>query len=238
MNEAIRDASRDEIWEMEATKGGEGTGEFEICPAGNYPATIVALIDVGTHEQENDKGELYDSRKLVIVVETTEKTSKGSNFFFSKMFTWSMRDNSNWYKLVCSLTGRKFADGERFDPRQVLGSPCMAMITNSKGTNKKGEDRTYANLDSIAQFPKGFPPPVERRPLISWSVKEGTSMPGFGWVPPIYGKSVEKLVNESKEFRQGKTIAPKRNDVADDVHQAIVDSPDGNGNTRNADVPF
>ncbi len=241
MTQETYDYTADDTWDMTAEKGGGGS-DWETCPQGNYPATIVALIDVGHHEEENDKGERYDSRKLVLVVETQKKTSKGDNFVLPKMYTWSMRDNSNWYKLVCSLTGRKFAEGEKFDPRQVLGLACMANVTNTNVTDKKGKPRTYDNLDAITQFPDAFPAPTEFRKPIAWSVKEGLPGPGFGWVKPVYGKSIEKLCNESKEgrgFKAGNGSAkPSANPVADQVQEQIKAAPAANTQAADQDVPF
>lgn len=236
------DYTEDDLWEQEVTKGGTGASDFELCPAGNYPATIVALIDVGLHEQENDNKELYDSRQLVIVVESQKMTSKGARFVFSKMFTWSMRDNSNWYKLVCALTGRKFSEGEKFDPRKVLGMPCMANISHQVAANKKtGKEKTYHNLEGIAQFPEGFPAPTEHRALVAWSVREGLPSPAFGWVPPIYGKSIDKLVNMSKEARGFKAASgPVTPSASQQATADMIDNPNtvGAAVTQTEDIPF
>jgi hypothetical protein len=234
------DYTADDVWEQEVTKGGQGTGEFELCPAGNYPATIIGLIDVGTHEKENDDKELYDSRQLVLVVEAQKLTTKGARFIFSKLFTWSMRDNSNWYKLVCGLTGRKFSEGEKFDPRKVLGMACFANVTHQDSASKKtGKTKTYHNLENITQFPEGFPAPTEHRDLIAWSVKEGAPMPALGWVPPVYGQSIEKLVNLSKEARGllgSKSAKPANGStLADQVQEQIINAPAA---AQTEDIPF
>ncbi len=197
------DYTADDGWEMEATKGGGG-GDFELCPPGNYPAQIVGLIDVGTHEETNDKGETYDSRKLVLAVELTKKSSKGARFVVSKLFTWSMRDNSNWYKLVSALTGKKFAEGEKFDPRQVLGMPAMANITHVT-SQKSG--KPFHVLDVLAQYPEDLPKPdgASFRSAVAWSARDGSPLPSVGWIPYVYFdmkmRSVETIVQMSKEAR-------------------------------------
>ena len=102
-----------------------------------------------------------------------------------------MNDSANWYKLVSGLTGKKFAEGDKFDPRSVLGMPCMLMITNSI-VSREGKDKTYHNVESIAQFPDGFPFPTQYRPPVCWSILEGIDkMPPLGWVPYIYGETLE-----------------------------------------------
>jgi hypothetical protein len=216
-------------WEMETTVSGGG-GEWELCPAGNYPANIVGLIDVGLHEREGDKGP-YEARQFVVVMESQKKTSKGHNFLFSKMFTWSMRDNSNWYKTVSSLTGRKFSEGEKFNPKSLLGMPVFVNITQSD-VEKNGKKKTYHNVENITAYPEGFPPPTNYRPPVTWSVREGTPRPDFSWVPMVYGKDISKLVSESKEFKQGLTgavqEAPTTREIAQGAGIAATDD----------DIPF
>jgi hypothetical protein len=210
------------VWDMEATKGGE-TGVWETCPAGNFPGNIVGLFDIGHQTEVNDKNETYEVRQLVLVLELQKKSSKGANFFKEKKFTWSMRDNSNWYKLVSAMTGKKFAEGEKFDPRKLLGMPCMANVTHSEVT-KKGKTNTYANLETISQFPEGFPAPTQYRPPISYSVLEGKACPDVSWVPNCYGKSLEKLISESREYKQGKVADPAGPQMADAIMANIQSS--------------
>jgi hypothetical protein len=194
--------SDESIWEQEV-KEDKGTGEWETCPPGNYPASVVAIFDIGTQTEVDDKQEKYEVRQLVLVVETQRKTAKGEHFFFSKKYTWSLHESSNWYKLICAVTGTKFQPGQKFDPRKLLGWPCMANITNTD-VEKKGKKNTFANLETIAQFPEGFPIPKDYRPPVAWSVNEGKALPNVAWVPNIYGKSVTTLVERSKEYAQGK----------------------------------
>ncbi len=228
------DYTQDDVWDMEATKSGTG-GDFEVCPPGNYPAQIVGLIDVGTHEEVNERNETYDSRKMVLAVEITKKTSKGQRFVLSKLFTWSMRDNSNWYKLVCSLTGKKFNEGERFDPRQVLGMPCMANVTKKESGKTPG--KFFHILEGIAQYPDELPKPdgSQFRPAIAWSVRSNDPPPAMGWIPNVYfGNgmcSIEKIVNMSKESRgfiKGKPVSQSGNGadrLAGQVQEAIKAAP-------------
>lgn len=212
--------SADQIWEQEASKGGE-QGDWETCPAGNFPATIVGLFDVGTQKEfDRQKNETYEVRQLVLVLELIEEDSKGKNFYQAKKFTWSMRDNSNWYKLVTALTGKKFAEGEKFDPRKLMGLPCMAMVVHTNGTTKKGKAATFANLETISQFPKGFPAPAKHRDPVCWSVSEGKSLPDVAWVPNLYGKSVTTLAESSKEYAKG--MMPVNTAVRD---TSIIDNP-------------
>ena len=194
-------------WEIETTTSGGPAGDWELCPAGNYPGTIVGLFDVGLHEKEGDSG-TYEARQLVLAIQSTKRTSKGTHFYFSKMYTWSMRDNSNFYKLVSSLIGRKFTEGEKFNPKSLVGMPVFCNITQSE-VEKNGKKKTYHNLENITAWPEDFPLPdkVSFRAPVIWSVRDGTPRPDCSWVPPVYGKDISKLVSLSKEFRQGATGA-------------------------------
>lgn len=195
------------IWEQEAAKGGE-QGEWETCPAGSFPASIVGLFDIGTQTEFNrQKNEAYDVRQLILVLELQKNDSKGNHFIKAEKFTWSLRDNSNWCALVTGLTGRKFVEGEKFDPRKLVGHPCMATVVHTAGTTKKGKATTYANLQTIAPYPDGFPIPKDYRPPVIWSVLEGKPLPDVSWVPNVYGKSLETLVENSKEWAAGKVPA-------------------------------
>jgi hypothetical protein len=90
--------------------------------------------------------------------------------------TWSMSNNSNFYALVTNLTGPK-KEGERFDPRVLAGMPVMVQVTNNTVTDKKGKDKTYHNIGTVAQFPEGLPFPTPSRPPLIWSVMEGKPVP-------------------------------------------------------------
>ncbi len=187
-------------WEMEVGAGG---GDFEQCPPGNYPGNVVALIDVG-HQQETSKdGERYLARKLVVAFKLAKKDSKGKPFIVAERYTWSMKDNSNFYGVVCGLTGRKFAQGEKFNPQSIAGMPCMVQMAGKEGKDKKGNTKTYVNIAGVAQFPEGLPFPAVDSPPLCWSVAEKKPMPEMAWIPRVYGETVEQMVRESDEYAKG-----------------------------------
>lgn len=191
-------------WTIEVREDTGRPGDWETCPQGNFPSTIVGLFDVGMQKTLNDKKEIVEKRQLVLVVEASKKNSKGVNFCMSKLYTWSMHEKASFYLLVAALTGRKFQPGEKFDPRELIGMPCMMMVAHTAGTNKKGEAFTYANIASLSQFPEGFPNPIPQHQHAIWSVKMGVPLPDTSWVPRVYGKSLETVVKESAEYQAGK----------------------------------
>ncbi len=191
-------------WEMTAGAGGSG-GDFVPCPPGTHPGTIVGVFDLGHQTQfSKEKNENVEARKLALVVELTKKKPDDNPFILAQWYTWSMRDNSNFFKVVTTLTGRKYADGEKFNPLSLLGKPVIAAVSNS-GTSEK----VYHNLDSILAYPDGFPQIEPVHFPISWSVLEGKPFPGnTGWLPWIYGKTIQARAEESREYRAKTGAAP------------------------------
>ncbi len=193
-------AATNDPWEMEVGTGGS---DYENCPPGNYPGNVVALIDVGMQQETSKDGEAFQARKLVVAFKLVKKDSKGKPFVVAERYTWSMRDNSNFYALASGLTGRKFAQGETFSPKSIAGMPCMVQIIARDGRDKKGNARTYSNIGSVAQFPEGLPFPTVDSPPLCWSVREGKPLPDVSWVPRVYGDDVAKMVRESDEYAKG-----------------------------------
>lgn len=190
-----------DTWEMEV--GSAGQGEYVLCPADNYPAVIVGLLDIGHHPAVNDKGESYDSRKLIVVFELTEQRPDGKPFVLVERYTWSMRNNSRFYALATNLTGRAFAEGDKFDPRTLLGQAVMCQVVHKTVQKEKGT-KTYHNVGAITQYPKGLPKPAPTIVPVAWSALSGQPLPDLPWVPPVYGESLGDLVSQSREYQNGR----------------------------------
>src|SRR5574343_1219736 len=168
-------------WEMQTRTGGGGDGKpFEVCPKGNHPATLVGIFVVGNQPEVNNEGIPVEIRKLVLVFELMKKDSTGKPFLMANNYRWSMHEKSTFYNIACNLTGKKFADGEVFDPRSLVGRPCMVQVTNTD-PNDKG--RVYANIKAVTSYPEEFPPITTSRTPVMWSVMEGTPPPDTSWVP-------------------------------------------------------
>ncbi len=214
-------AATNDPWEMEVGAGGS---DFETCPPGNYPGNVVALLDVGMQQETSKDGEAFMARKLVVAFRLTKKDSKGKPFIVAERYTWSMKDNSNFYALACGLTGRKFAQGETFNPRSLAGIPCMIQMASKEGKDKKGNARTYCNIASVAQFPEGLPFPTVDSPPLCWSVRERKPLPDVSWVPKVYGDDISKMVRESDEYQKG--LIPEVRAAAPDVVAAVMADTD------------
>lgn len=218
-------------WEMTVGKGGTGGGggEYVLCPANNWTGIIVGMFFVGHENEKNDKGQYVDRPKFVIAFELTKKKPDGSRFVLSQKYTFSMKDNSNFYALASNVTGKQYNDGDPFDPRSLLGMPCTVSVTHNKG--KKDPTKTYHNVGAVTQWgsedddgnPKPRPEPVISP--IAWSIYDGKPLPDVQWVPYVYGESIASLVERSSEWKAGK------------LHPSILGRADAPEPVAN-DVPF
>lgn len=191
-------------WEMKVGSGSSDGYEYVLCPPDNYPGTIVGIYDIGHQHVKLKDGTEQDVRKIVVVFELSEKRpTDGKPFILLERYTWSMRDNSNFYALVKNVTGSTFRDGETFNPLSLMGTHVMVGVTNTQA----GE-RTYHNVGSVGRFPKSFPaPPEPVTKLIAWSVLSGEPFPREAEsLPFVYGKSIYTLATESSEWKS--RVAP------------------------------
>lgn len=132
------------------------SGNFELTPAGTFPARCYRFIDLGSHPQEF-KGESKGLRRLVMIgfELCDEFMSDGRPFTIHKRYTFSMHEKANMRKDLEAWRGAKFTDadfGENgFDTRNLIGVPAILTIVHSEG----GEN-TYANIAGIGKAMKGM----------------------------------------------------------------------------------
>lgn len=190
-------------WTLEAKKGGGGEGgDFETCPAGNYPGTVVGLFDVGSQPAQKKDGTPFQRHDVVIVFELAKKDSAGRPFVMANRYTFSLHEKATFYVVACNLAGKKFGDGERFSVLSILGRPCMVQVTNTTA-EKNGKPRTYANVGTVTSYPDEFPPIKPTREPVAWTVAAGRPLPDTSWIPYVYGKSIRDLVQMSDEYKAG-----------------------------------
>lgn len=203
-------AEKRDPWTMKVGSGSGDGYEYVLCPPDNYPGTIVGLFDIGHQHITTKDGREQDVRKIVIAFELVEKRpTDGKPFVLVERYTWSMRDNSNFYALVTNVTGAKFRDGDSFNPLTLVGVNVMVGVTNVQA----GE-RVYHNVGSVGRFPKSFPAPPEpiTKP-VAWSVLSGDPFPRDAEsLPFVYGKSIYTLATESSEWKARIAVAAQGED--------------------------
>jgi hypothetical protein len=132
-------------------------------------------------------------------------TDTDRNHVLGKAFNVSFASNSALRKFVESWHGRRFADGEAFDIRKLLGQPCMLTVKHTPG-----KDRVFADIDGISMPMRGpdgkplQPPPPTREPFL-YQIGAG-SLPDLSWLPWSFGEPVVDIIKRSPEWKQATTV--------------------------------
>lgn len=183
-------------------------GDFELTPAGTFPARCYQFIDAGSHEQ-TFQGESKGLKRLVIVrfELPTELMKDGRPFSIGKRWTWSTHEKATMRKDLESWRGAKFRDSDfgpgGFDVKNLLGvTATLTIVHNEK------EEKTYANIMNIGKAMRGvdIPPQFNKSIYLSLDHTE--------FDREVFGSLHEKLqkfIGESPEYR------------------SLVDGPKSNG---------
>jgi hypothetical protein len=146
------------------TESGEN---FELVPAGTYPARCYRVIDLGT-QKVSWQGTESPSKKLLLqweVLDPDARMSDGRPFAISKRYTASLNEKAALRKDLESWRGKAFAPEELrgFDVSKLLGQPCLLSVIH---VEKNG--RTYANISALMRAPKGMAVPEAVNELLAW----------------------------------------------------------------------
>lgn len=233
------DTMMSDPWSMEVTPAGGG-GTYELPPAGTHMSAVVGLFHVGHHyERRKDKetGKEYDAwpAKMVVCLELAVRKSDGTPHVVAMMVGASMNENSWLYSLVRSLTGRAYAQGEKVDPREILGKPCLTEITHKEGTTERSKGKTYANVTKVSGMPQGIPPYTCTIPTVAWHVAHGkpADMP---WLPRVYGRTINEIADDSRERRGNAPLGARTSEQVRAAGEAVAaKAAKGPGDS---DIPF
>jgi hypothetical protein len=144
--------------------GASDDKKFENPPPGSYGAVCIKVIDQGTQEViwEGDK---KMQRKVFIQWELDEKMTDGRPFVTGRKFTVSLHEKATLRAFLKGWRGRDFTDAELegFDPRKLIGAPCMLSLVQS------GD---YVNIASASKLPKGMTPLAPVNPTVYFSLEE------------------------------------------------------------------
>ncbi|HYE20938.1 MAG TPA: hypothetical protein VEA69_21005 [Tepidisphaeraceae bacterium] len=185
-------------WKQKASSGGGGS--YEKAPAGNHPAVLVALIDMGTQEQEFG-GEVKEQHRIYGVWElVTEKKADGSNHVVGLDLTLSLNEKAKLRKWIEARLGRLIAEGEEYDVLSELGQPCLLNVVEKNG---------YPKVEGMSSVPKGMQVAKPTYPLTAWHLDdlEKTGQIALpSWVPYLYGEPLADHIKRAKEL-VGKSVA-------------------------------
>ncbi len=193
---ATATAAPPDPFRMKASSG--GGGDYDLCPAGNHPAILLGLIDLGTHEDEY-KGKKFDARNVALVFElTAEMRPSGEPFVLAKQFRLAFTESSNLRKLVEGWRGKKFEADEEFDLTVLVDKPCLVNVSH-----RKSGDKTYHEIAGVTAVPRGMAVPKRTRDVICYQADPAEAPPEFDWLPYIFGESIADIVRRSREFKGG-----------------------------------
>lgn len=200
-----------------AKAAGDGDFKTEIPSADTHDARVVAMIDLGTHEESYQGAEPADKRKCLIVFELDEEMTgmKGVNHVIAKEYTLSFHEKASLRQLAELLTndGKPFAADSDVDLDAMLGLPCAVTIAHEQGKGEKA-DRTYARLKQVSavarkKHPQHF---KAKREVVSWFVGDDPAeLPDY--LPRVYGEKVEDKIARCKELGGSSSAADGEGEV-------------------------
>lgn len=177
---------------LTATSNGK---DFELCPAGAFPARCYRVIDLGTQTTEW-QGQSKKAHKVMLVWEMLgdERMADGRPFSISKRFTASTHEKSVLRPFLEAWRGRGFTAEEisRFDLKSVLGAACLINVTHDAGK----DGTTYANVAGCMPLPKGMAKPEPVNPQVLFDLDD-PDMELFG----TFGKKLQETIQASEEWK-------------------------------------
>lgn len=189
------------MWTQKATKGGDG--HFERAPAGNHPAVLIGLIDMGTQENNYQGNVTWQHRAYFVYELVLEqmKTAPGRHHILATDLTVSMNEKAKLRKWIEARTGKQIPDGVEYDISQELGQPVLLNVV----LNKDG----YPKIESVGSIPKGMTVPAPQNKPVTMTLDEfraGGRVPEF--CPWLFGERIEDHIKRCQEIT-GKGLAPQ-----------------------------
>ena len=185
-------------WTLKANKGGDG-GSREKVPAGNHPAVLVALIDLGEQHQEYQGVAKWQHQVYLVFEFPTKKDTTGKTFLLTEAVTYSLNERAKLRKWAQGISGKVIPDGTDFYIDQLLGKPCLVSVLHS--------EKGYPRIEGVTGYPDGLPAPNATRPPFALTLDEfnlGKSIPE--WVPWMWSRSLEKMASVEECIRTCKEL--------------------------------
>src|SRR4051812_30305841 len=100
-------------------------GDYEVPPEGSQPAVLVALIELGEHENDYQGQSKGFQPRVFLVWELAEKKSDGTPFIVGRDYTKSLGKKANLRAIVEKWRGKALDDDEEYDLTKLIGKPCL-----------------------------------------------------------------------------------------------------------------
>lgn len=182
------------IWTPKASKG-NGDG-FPKAPAGNHPAVLVAIVDLGTQKQEY-QGNVTWQRRAYFCWELTAEAVPGfkdKNFLVGLDLNISLNEKAKLRKWIEARVGKQIPEGVEYDIRKELGQKCLLNVAEKNG---------YPKVEGMGAVPKGMAVPDAKTPPFLFSLDERKPDGSFelpDWLPWLYGSKLGDVILECKEI--------------------------------------
>lgn len=161
-----------------------GGADFEPAPTGMHLARCVRIIDLGTHEDDyygKDKHEVFFMWELPEEIKTYTIKAKDNQperevtepFSASKFYTMSLAERAWLRKDLESWRSKPFTEDELkgFDPKAILGAPCMINIIHEPKKRGKGVNTVITAITPVPKsLVEGMKPAVHE--LIYFSLRD------------------------------------------------------------------
>jgi len=202
----------------------KSTSKFLLPPAAIHTTIIYQLIDIGTHEETNQKtGEKYPQRKIVVGLEFHGKNAPlidNKPPVWHREVAYTMSAKGNLRKWILAATGEAIDDpyGDNYNILTALGKPFTMQLTAGKtasGNEKRDITSVMPLMDGV-QAPICFNPTswLSLDPdhfngnvfdnLPEWIKKKITASPEFavltGAKPSQPAKAVAKVEGPNDEI--------------------------------------
>lgn len=139
--------------EILVTGDAGGGVDFKPHPTGPHAAVCCDVVDLGIWQDQFPGKAPRDVRKIRLVFQTGETREDGQRFTVGRMFTASLGEKANLRKFLESWRGIPFTPEQLagFNLVKLIGAPALIQVKH-----RQKQDKTYADIDSIMQLPKGM----------------------------------------------------------------------------------
>ena len=189
-----------------ATSNGQSGsgGDFPRAPAGNHPACLVAIVDLGTQTvRKFQSEETEDVHKVFLLWELVECPIPGlnENHLIGRDYRLSYHEKAALRLMMEGWRGKAYADGEEIDIGAALGRKCLLNVKSRP--SKSDPLKSFPSIEGVNPPPRGFKISDPLNRPVAWELGENAlhDLPAFAADYFHYGQAVKEWVEESKEWK-------------------------------------
>lgn len=184
------------------------TSNFQLAPAGQHKAILYGLVDVGTQDTKNMKGEDVKQRQVIAMFELHGKNAPlvdGKPPVYSKRLTFSMHEKASLRAIVEAITGTTHNGnvyGDGIDIMPAIGGACLLQLAETK----KPDGSEGRKIQAVMPVDPDAPAPERVNDLRVFSLMDGAYDDSKYQNLPTYMK---ELIAKSPEYQaaNGNAIA-------------------------------